>query len=730
LLPVRKVSIALLAAAVLLAMGILRFVDLRTSRQDTLESAQARADNLALILSAYIGESFRAADASLRQLQIHSRRIGGPHAPSADWIPSLTSAKAGLTGVGAITIVDVAGLITQSTRTDIVGQSRRNEYLTRMIMQAGEDELIVGTPFPTIPTPTTPSQLIIPIGRRLSAADGTVEGSVAASFRPEAPRNLLRDVNVGAGGVITVFHPEGVVLFREPATADGIGQDASANPIFAAARDGSGVLEAPLDADGPLMLTAFRKTMTPPLIIAVSVDRGEVLAGWRREAINTALIFGGVTTVLVAVLVILFRQMDAKTAAERELALVQALEKEHLREANEQLGAALKREHQAREQAESASALKDDFLMTVSHELRTPLTAIYGWARMLNQGAVSERQRQQAIQTIERNAQAQTRLIDDLLDVSGVTTGKLRIDVRPVQPADVVQNAIETASPAARAKAIRIEADIDPNPGPVMGDPERLQQVVWNLLSNAVKFTPNGGVVRVTVKREADDLVIAVHDSGIGISKEFLPHVFDRFRQEESGSRRQYGGLGLGLAIVRSLVELHGGTVAAESDGPGNGAAFVVRLPLGPAAVAAERARRGGDGDVGRRLDGLKVLVVDDDEEALELFGTVLESAGANVACAASATEALVKLNAADFDVLVSDIEMPVIDGYTLGADAAVIAQARGKPLVAIAVTAYSRPEDEQRSHAAGYVRHLSKPIDPGVLVATIADATKDTKTY
>lgn len=556
----RKLSIAAVAIGVLVVMGGLRMADLRTARQDALEAAEARADNLALILSAYVGEGFRAADASLRQLQLHSRRIGGPHVPEAEWGPSLTSAKAGLTGIGAITVVDREGIVHHSTRPEIVGQSRRDEYLTQRILEATSDELVIGTPFPTLALPDAPSRLIIPIGRRLATSDGVVEGSIVASFFPEAPGALLREVNVGARGTITVFHPEGVVLFREPAASNPIGESAASNPIFAAAREHpSGVLEMPLEAGGPVMLTAFRTTATPPLIFAVSTERDEVLAAWRREAVDSALIFGVVSVVLAAVLFILFRQIDATAAAQR---------------------AVLARERELRRDAEAANALKDDFLMNVSHELRTPLTAITGWARMLSQGAVSERHRERAIKTIERNAEAQRRLIEDLIDVSADASGRMRVDIRPVQPVELIRNAIDAAALAASAKSIRIHDELDPEVGEVRADPARLQQIVSNLLTNAVKFTADGGTVRVTAVRERNELVITVRDTGIGISPAFLPYVFDRFRQEDSGPTRRFSGLGLGLSIARSLVELHGGTVSAMSEGPGKGATFVVRLPV------------------------------------------------------------------------------------------------------------------------------------------------------
>jgi signal transduction histidine kinase len=557
---VRKLSIAAVTIGVLAVMGAFRFADLRNARQDALEAARARADNLALILSAYVGESFRAADASLRQLQLHSRRVGGPHVPGSAWAPSLTSAKAGLTGVGAITVVDREGTIRHSTRPQLEGQSRRDEFLTQHVLRATTDELLIGTPFLTQTLPDAPSQVIIPIGRRLATSDGVVEGSIVASFRPEAPRALLREVNVGAHGTITVLHPEGVVLFREPAAANPIGESAAGHPIFAAAREhSSGVLEMPLEVGGPVMLTAFRTTTTPPLIFAVSAERDELLATWRREAVDSALIFGGASVVLAAVLVILFRQMDATSAAQL---------------------AVLDRERELRRSAEAANALKDEFLMNVSHELRTPLTAIQGWARMLSQGAVPERNRERAIKTIERNAEAQRRLIEDLIDVSADARGKLRVDIRRVLPVDVIRSAIDAAAPAASAKSIRIDDELASDLGEVQADPARLHQVVLNLLTNAVKFTADGGTVRVAAARERNDLVITVSDTGIGISPAFLPYVFDQFRQEDSGPTRRFSGLGLGLSIARSLVALHGGSVAAMSEGPGKGATFVVRLPV------------------------------------------------------------------------------------------------------------------------------------------------------
>ena len=703
----RKLTIGAISIGVLLVMGAFRVLDLRAARTDALAAAEARADNLALILSEYINESFQGADAALRQLTLHSQRVGGPSAPAAEWTPSLLSARAGLTGVGAITILDRDGTIRHSTRPELVGQTRRDEYVTRVGLSATEDQLIVGTPFPTLSAPGTPSQLIIPIGRPLlPARGGAAQGTVVASFRPEAPRNLLRQVNVGAGGLLTVFHQEGVVLFREPGDGAAMGQPAAGQPLFAAARGARGFVEGPIEDGGPVLLTAFRTTETPPLLVAISMDRDEVLAPWRDQVVDSLAVFGTVAAVLGGVLFVLFRQMDERTAVERD--------------GNARIAAALERERAARAEAEAASALKDEFLMTVSHELRTPLTAIYGWARILNQGGVSGRQQALALKTIERNAEAQTRLIDDLLDVSKVISGKLHVDVRPVAPQEVLEAACATAGPAAAAKSIHINATIDGAVTAFAGDPARLQQIVWNLLANAIKFTPTGGHVRVAVTREADRGVITVADDGIGMSPEFLPHVFDRFRQEESGTRRRYGGLGLGLAIVRSLVELHGGTIEAHSDGPDRGARFTVRLPLAaapPGAIAGAPPAAAG----AVSLRGRRALVVDDDPEARELFRLVLERAGAHVDTAGSVGEALARLAATAYDALVSDIEMPGGDGWQLGEQAAALAAEGRLPVAAVAVSAYARPEDAERSRRAGYRHHLGKPVDPGALVAAIS---------
>jgi signal transduction histidine kinase len=560
----RKVVISGLAISIVLIMGALRANDLRTAHAETAAAAERRAANLALILSEYVRETFAAGDAALRQLALHSRRIGGPTAAEAEWTPSLLSARAGLAGIGAISVVDRDLRIRQSTRPDLIGQARQQDPVFARALESATDELIIGAPFLA---PLVPTGYLIPLGRRLTRADGTVEGIVVASFLPSDLRKLFQSVNVGARGALWLFHANGVVVFREPSADNPIGQSAAGNPVFLAAVEHGerGVLHGAVVRDGPPMITAFESSDHQPLIVAVSLDREEVFSTWERDLVGFGIQSGGVAILLGATLLVLFRQMDARDAVETT--------------AKQQLAEMLQREQAARREAEAASALKDQFVMTVSHELRTPLTAIAGWARMLVDGMVSEDKRDSALKTIERNAEAQKRLIEDLLDVSGIMTGKLRLDMRPVVVGDVVREAVEAIMPAANAKAIVVTTNIEAAAATITADAGRLQQIVWNLLSNAVKFTPNGGRVSVMAARSKDHIEITVADNGIGIADDLLPYVFDRFRQGSSGASRRHGGLGLGLAIARNLVELHGGSVSAHSDGTGRGATFRVQLP-------------------------------------------------------------------------------------------------------------------------------------------------------
>jgi signal transduction histidine kinase/CheY-like chemotaxis protein len=377
-----------------------------------------------------------------------------------------------------------------------------------------------------------------------------------------------------------------------------------------------------------------------------------------------------------------------------------------------------------------ANRMKDEFLMTVSHELRTPLTAIYGWARMLVTGQIRDDQRQRAIEIIERNAQAQTQLVNDLLDVSRAISGKVRLAVGAVDLNQVITAAIDSMQPAADAKGIRLEVLTAPHAGAVVGDRERLQQVVWNLVANAIKFTAPGGRVEARLETRDSQAEIVVSDTGVGIDEKFLPYVFDRFRQGDAGTTRQHGGLGLGLAIVRHLVELHGGTVRVESPGPGQGTTFRVLLPLavpreaGLDSVRAGREQAAAAADSGRQLHGARILIVDDEPQARELFSTIVENAGGEVRLAASARDATSILRTWWPDVLLSDIEMPHEDGYVLMEQVNAMERRDRRRIVAIAVTAHSRPEDRIRALEAGFQWHLPKPVEPSELLVVVASLT------
>jgi PAS domain S-box-containing protein len=381
----------------------------------------------------------------------------------------------------------------------------------------------------------------------------------------------------------------------------------------------------------------------------------------------------------------------------------------------------------AREQADLMSRTKDEFLATVSHELRNPLNAILGWVRMLGSGKLDEIKERRALETIERNTEAQLELVEDILDVSRIITGKLRMDFRPLKLTQVLTAAVDTVRPAADAKGIELVAILDGAPEQVSGDPDRLQQVVWNLLANAIKFTPKGGRVEARVERHDSYVDIRVVDTGRGIDPEFLPFLFERFRQADPSSTRTQGGLGLGLAIVRHLVELHGGTVEARSAGTGKGATFVVRLPLRAvqadtieAEEIAPRPRDRSSLDDAPALDGLHVLVVDDEPDARELLQLVLGECGAQVTAVGSSEEAVRTVETATFDVIVSDVGLPLEDGYTLIRRIRALGGQYSR-IPAAALTGFARAEDGQRALAAGFQVHVPKPVEPGALVSLVA---------
>jgi PAS domain S-box-containing protein len=379
-------------------------------------------------------------------------------------------------------------------------------------------------------------------------------------------------------------------------------------------------------------------------------------------------------------------------------------------------------------EAEQANRLKDEFLATLSHELRTPLNAVLGYARMLRTGSIETDRQARALEVLERNATSLSRIVEDVLDVSRIITGKTRLDVQPVELVSVIDHAMATVRPAAEAKGVRLQAVLDQQAPPVSGDPDRLQQVIWNLLANAVKFTTRGGRVQIQLARVNSHIEIVVSDTGIGIAPEFLPHVFDRFRQADSRFTRQHGGLGLGLAICRHLIELHGGLIHATSDGEGLGSTFRVELPT--MIVHADRVLeaprehpRTDRSTIDRtpgRLNGIHVLAVDDESDALTLLREILQQAGAHVTTSSSAAEVLDAIQMAVPDVLITDIGMPEIDGFEL------IRRIRQSPdrairhIPAAALTAYARSEDRTRTLRSGFQMHLSKPIDPSELVAAV----------
>ena len=716
----RKSYIVLATAAIVLTVSGLRAADVWRWRSETLRTAEARASNLSEVVAQYLIETFAASDAALRQLALNSTRFGGPAAPESEWAAALATAKASLSGVGSISVVDRNGVIRHSTQPMLVGQSRADAYVFKVFKSSTSDDLAIDIPFQT---GRETHRYVIPIGRRILDAHGAFDGVVVATFIPEELRPFLNGIGTGPHGVVWVFHLTGVVVFREPTGVSATGSPARGNPLFDAAASGAstGTLGGWTDQDGRVRIAGYRRTDRPPLIVAVSLDRTDALAEVRRVAYGSLTFFVVACVLIGSALAVLFRQMDAKARAEAALQGRQRLETERLHDANRLLTDSLQREQLARQEAEAANALKDQFLMTVSHELRTPLTAIYGWARMLATGSVRDSQRDAAVGTIEKNARAQMRIIDDLLDAARVMNGKLRLDLRPVDAAAIVRDAVDTVRPAASAKSIGLEAAIE-GPCNLVADGDRLQQIVWNLLSNAVKFTPEGGSVSVAAQRVGSSVEITVTDTGAGISPAFLPDVFDRFRQQDGGTNRQHGGLGLGLAIARSLVELHGGTIAADSDGPGRGAAFTVRVPAEALGVAGPEPRTRRETVRDAALRGVRGTrcrrrtrsadAVQHDPGGSRRGGRerLVGGRGPRLPCGRPVRRAAL--------------------GYRNARRGRVPSCRRSgragiggrSPLAKIAVSAYSRPEDEARSLAAGFDRFLRKPVDPEALVSAIDD--------
>jgi signal transduction histidine kinase/ActR/RegA family two-component response regulator len=584
--------------------------------------------------------------------------------------------------------------------------------------------------------------------------DGTLRYVLTASVKPEEVRDVV--VRHGAPGdwVISIFDASGRRVARSRAHEENLGGEAAPSLRTLMARGGRSGFGETHALEGDRVYTAYSRIEPSGWSVALGIPANLVeAAAYRSLAVHGGGVLLSIALAVVAALLVA-RSINGPIADLRGAAqalgrgeplapLVTAIQE--IRDVAAALVAAsderaraeihredlLGKEQIARARAEAADRAKDEFLAVLSHELRTPLNAVYGWARMLRAGQLRDaEQLTRAFDVIERNASAQVQLVNDLLDVSRVISGKMRLDVRTVDPRGVVEAALDAVRPAADAKGIRLQPVLDPRAGPITGDPDRLQQVVWNLLINAVKFTPKGGRVQVHLQRVNSHVEIVVSDTGQGIPPDVLPVIFERFRQADSSSTRAHAGLGLGLALVRHLVELHGGTVEARSAGDGLGATFVVSLPVAIAEVTAPVDRvhptpsAPNPLDGGTRLEGLRVLVVDDDPDSLELARAILERAGAAIRIAVSASEGLAAVQAWRPDVLVSDIEMPGEDGYALIRNVRLLDAKNGGRTPAVALTAYGRTQDRMLSLAAGYTMHVAKPVDPAELTLILASVS------
>jgi len=496
------------------------------------------------------------------------------------------------------------------------------------------------------------------------------------------------------------------------------------------------------DIDGLETATLVRRHKngrhTPIIFITAYADEMQTARGYELGAVDYILspVIAPVIRTKVRVFVDLYEARAALALSNQELETRVAERTGELQKSNERLQAEiaerlraeaerealLAREKVLRTEAEELSRLKDEFLATMSHELRTPLNAIFGWITLLRTRRLDEATQERALETIERNARAQKRLIEDLLDVSRIVTGKVALELVTVDPRRVVEAALETMHPAAQAKGLKIVPLLDIGAGTVRGDFARLQQIVCNLLSNAIKFTDAGGHVEVCLARRNGEVEISIADSGQGIKPEFLPLVFDRFRQEDGSISRRHGGLGLGLAIVRHLVELHAGSVDAQSAGEGKGARFIVRLPVREANLLPRVTEAPTNGIVtAGMLMGVRLLVVDDDPGARELISGMLEGFGAQVSVAESGQAALSLLFAQRPDVLIADLGMPGMDGYALIEQVRALDPDFGGLTPAVAVTAYASPQDRLRALQAGYQNHVAKPVEAEELAIVIA---------
>ncbi|HEY3064723.1 MAG TPA: ATP-binding protein [Methylomirabilota bacterium] len=637
----------------------------------------------------------------------------------------------------AVTLTDPAGNRVADTRFP-------GNVPSRPLVEAKSFEVVARTRAPAVGNlaRSVDGSLAFPV-RVPVIRDGELRYVLSAIVNPDEVLDVVKRQRVPDDWVISIFDANGLRVARSRAHRETLGGQAavSLQKLMASGAD-EGVGQT-FSLEGDRLYTSFSRLKESGWTAAPGIPAALV----EGAALRSFAAYGGgilLSIVLGALAAIVIARSIAHPISELR-AVAHALGRgetlkspatsiQEIREVADALLAAaaqreelLRKEQHAREAAEAAGRAKDQFLAILSHELRTPLNAVYGWARMLRAGQTSRDGAERALDAIIRNADAQVHLIDDLLDVSRVVTGKMRLDVQSVDLQAVIEASLDAIRPAAEAKGVRLQKLLDPRAGPTTGDPSRLQQVVWNLLANAVKFTPKGGRVEVHLRRVNSHVEIAVSDTGEGIAADILPFIFDRFRQADSSTTRAHAGLGLGLALVKYLVELHGGTVVAHSAGPGQGATFVVKLPVTIAQLPAALARVHPTAEslpasvAGVRLDGLRVLVVDDDPDALDLAGAILTGAGASVRSCRSAAEALVVVPEWRPHVLVSDIEMPGEDGYSLIRKIRALDSERGGRIPAVAVTAYGRIQDRMLSLTAGYSMHVPKPVDPAELTTIVA---------
>jgi signal transduction histidine kinase/CheY-like chemotaxis protein len=572
--------------------------------------------------------------------------------------------------------------------------------------------------------------------------NGTLVYVLTAVLEPLAVDEILKRQKLPAGWIGTIFDSNRTIVARTGGTGAFLGRQISPefSRVLDTTREGWKVTHT---LEGVAVYTAFSRSDATGWGVGLGIPRAAVDAPLRR---SLWLIAGGGLAFVVAAVAfsaVIGKRITGPVAAlsaaakafgqqtDRSLALpgggpaeVRAVARA-FSEASALLQArgaerdeALARAQAAREEAEAANRAKDEFLAVLSHELRTPLNAVYGWARMLRMRTLGSAAAEHALDVIERNAAAQVRLVEELLDISRVVTGHMRLQRQAVDLRAVVESALDSVRPAADAKSIRMETSIDGGAAHLTGDPDRLRQVVWNLLSNAIKFTPAGGRVRVECRRTGREVELIVRDTGRGIAPAILPYVFDRFRQGDSTSTREYGGLGLGLALVRHLVELHGGTVTATSPGEGHGATFVVRLPAG-AGVTAGRAH--GDGTAAPPLEGIRILALDDADDGRKLLTAILRTAGGTVKACASAAEGIAAVAAFRPHVIIADLDMPEDDGYVFVRTLRSLPADEGGIIPAVALTSSGHAEAADRALRAGFQAHVPKPVEPNQLVAVVS---------